>query len=141
MATRNPDLTRLVLVVIAVVSSGWALMVLTRPDQLGPWDRTASAELAPQTLASTIAFPIQFRPGVEGVALIDNENQTICIYQYDLNRPAHERLVLLAARSFRYDRRLTDYNTASPRPHEVRDLISLGSPAQPDQPTPDDKHD
>ena len=79
--------------------------------------------LTTASLATVEAIPIQLRPGIEGIALIDKENYTICIYQYQTHRPNHESLVLLAARSFRYDVLLEDYNTAEPKPGELKERI------------------
>ena len=75
------------------------------------------------SIAAVEAIAIQLRPGIEGIALIDKENQTICIYQYQTHRPNQESLVLLAARSFRYDVLLEDYNTADPKPGELKERI------------------
>jgi hypothetical protein len=70
-----------------------------------------------------IAIPLQLRGGIDGIAIIDKSNYTICIYQYQGHRPDDERFVLLSARSFRYDRLLQDYNTAEPRPDTVKQII------------------
>jgi hypothetical protein len=78
-------------------------------------DRSAAGDL--------LAFPVEVRPGYEAIALIDKENETLSLYQYDFSRVSHERLVLLAARSFRYDRMLEDYNTAQPRPDEIKQRV------------------
>ena len=78
----------------------------------------AALALDPQTTASpnVIAFPFQIGPGAEGIALIDTQTQNIAIYQYQFNarQPVHQRFVLLAARSYRYDRQLEQFNTAPP---------------------------
>ena len=73
--------------------------------------------------ADVVAFPVEVKPGYEAIALVDKENETLSLYQYDFSRASHERLVLLAARSFRYDRMLEDYNTAQPRPEEIKQLV------------------
>jgi hypothetical protein len=56
------------------------------------------------------------------------------IYEIDLRGPAHKRLTLLAARSWRYDRRLERYNTAEPTPEQVKSLLDNAGrlPQQPD---------
>ncbi|MCF7959059.1 MAG: hypothetical protein K9M57_11485, partial [Phycisphaerae bacterium] len=41
--------------------------------------------------------------------------------------PAHQHFSLLAARSFKYDVLLEDYNTGEPRPATVKELLSKGS--------------
>ena len=55
---------------------------------------------------------MEVKPGYEAIALVDKKNETLSLYQYDFSRVSHEWLVLLAARSFRHDRMLEDYNTA-----------------------------
>ncbi len=75
------------------------------------------------SLRATLAFPVEVKPGYEAIALVDKENETLSLYQYDFSGASHERLVLLAARSFRYDRMLEDYNTAQPQPEEIKQLV------------------
>lgn len=55
-----------------------------------------------------------------GCYLMDLDNQNLCIYGWD---DTGRKLKLLAARSFRYDRRLENFNTDSPSPSEVKELI------------------
>ena len=85
--------------------------IVTSPEPVAP---------ATASIAAVDAIPVQIRPGIEGIALIDKQNYTICIYQYQMHRPDHESLVLLAARSFRYDVLLEDFNTAEPKPSGSR---------------------
>ena len=84
-----------------------------------------------------IAMPVQLRGGVDGIAIIDRSNYTICIYQYQGHRPVYERFVLLSARSFRYDRLLQDYNTAEPRPEAVKQMIEHSLEIQKPQDSPE----
>lgn len=72
----------------------------------------ASPDIQPVTL--------EVRPGYDVLALVDRTHETLSIYQYDTSRPMHERLVLLAARSIKYDRQLAAYNTATPLPDDIR---------------------
>ena len=65
-------------------------------------------------------MPAQFSTNTWGVYLMDVEQQTLCAYQY---LPGEHSLRLVAARNFRYDRRLGNYNTANPSPLEVKDLV------------------
>ena len=74
-------------------------------------------------LAAVEAVVLHMGSGIDGLALIDREHRTICLYQYQPRRPEHERFVLVAARSFRYDCQLEDFNTAEPRPAAVRELL------------------
>ena len=91
--------------------------------------------------AHVTAFPVQIRPGYDAIALIDHQNQTICLYQYTLNSPAHQRFSLLAARSFKYDSKLTDYNNADPRPEDVKQWLERSTQPVPNRgftPVPDE---
>ena len=91
---------------------------------------TAGAQPTLQAAPSTIiAIPLQLAAGREGLALIDRQNRTICLYQYQLHRPAHERFVLVAARSFQYDTLLEDYNNADPHPEKVKQWVLKNSPS------------
>jgi hypothetical protein len=45
--------------------------------------------------------------------------------------PAHNRLKLFAARSWQYDRLLKQYNTAEPKPEQVKMLLEEESGKQP----------
>jgi hypothetical protein len=55
-----------------------------------------------------------------GLYLVDYENKTICIYEYV---PQDRRLRLRAARTYRFDAQLDEYNTDQPLPREVKDLV------------------
>ena len=81
--------------------------------------------------ANVELIPVQLSPNNQGFVILDKQNHTMCLYQYQATRPAHERLVLLAARSFRYDTQLEDYNTAEPRPEAVRRLLEQAREGEP----------
>jgi hypothetical protein len=70
-----------------------------------------------------IVTPVLLRSGMEAICLIDQENKTLAMYQYILTKPMQERLVLLAARSYKYDLMLDNFNTAEPHPDEVKTII------------------
>jgi hypothetical protein len=63
-------------------------------------------------------MPGQVGPNSWGCYLMDTDHQTLSVYQYSPSEPV---LKLVAARSFRYDRMLGDYNT-KPSPSEIREL-------------------
>lgn len=63
--------------------------------------------------------PGQLSPNTWGCYLLDNENHTLCVYQYS---PGERMLRFAAARDFEYDRRLANFNT-NPSPSEVKDLV------------------
>ncbi len=116
MRTHNP--AQIMAWMVTVLATVTAVILLA--DKV-PAQQQNQAALSQQT--SVTAFPFQVRPGYEAIALIDHNEQTICIYQYTLNSPAHQRFSLLAARSFEYDTKLTDYNNAEPRPEDIRQWL------------------
>ena len=70
--------------------------------------------------AGVFIVPGQFAPNVFGCYLMDIDAQTLCAYQFF---PADKQLRLIAARNFRWDRRLTHFNTDLPTPEEVEQMI------------------
>ena len=66
------------------------------------------------------AFPVQLGKDSYGIAMIDNISEHIWIYE--INRSGN-RLKLLAARSWQYDRSLDQFNTSDPTPEQVRKLL------------------
>jgi phage FluMu protein Com len=103
---------------ITVLSTTGAVFLLSRQltAEAGQEEQLAASE-------SLTAFPVQIAPGFDGIVLIDHQNRNLCIYQYNARNPAHERLTLLAARNFRYDLQLEDYNNADPRPGTVKEWL------------------
>ncbi len=51
---------------------------------------------------------------------MDIDAQTLCAYQF---YPADKQLRLVASRYFRFDRRLHQFNTGTPSPDEVEQLV------------------
>lgn len=70
--------------------------------------------------AGVFVVPAQFQSNVYGCYLLDIDAQTLCAYQYF---PPDKQLRLVAARNFRWDRRLGRFNTEGPTPEEVRQLV------------------
>ncbi len=70
--------------------------------------------------AGVFIMPAQFSTNLWGCYLMDVDAQTLCAYQY---QPGEHQLRLMAARNFRWDRHLGNYNTANPSPAEVKDLV------------------
>jgi hypothetical protein len=76
-----------------------------------------------------MVVPIQFDRESYGIAMVDTVGQTIWIYQLSDRGPVYNRLKLLAARTWKYDKLLEQYNTAEPKPEQVRALLrNLGQP-------------
>lgn len=85
--------------------------------------------------AGVFIVPAQFATNNYGCYLLDIDAQTICAYQFFPGKP---ELTLMAARNFRYDRQLKNFNAGTPAPAEVMQMIERqNQPArvgQPDQP-------
>jgi hypothetical protein len=69
--------------------------------------------------AGVFIMPAQMQSTVWGCYLLDVDNKTICAYQF---YPGEKKLRLTAARSYRFDTRLENFNTDMP-PKEVKALI------------------
>ncbi len=118
MPTRRRIVLGWIPLLITVLSTMSAVFLLSRelPAQAGPEEKI----LKPAVLT---AFPIQIAPGFDGIVLIDHQNRNLCVYQYKTRNPANERLALLAARNFKYDIQLEDFNNADPRPGAVKEWL------------------
>ncbi len=90
--------------------------------KLGP-PASAKAELQAGGNGEILVVPIQIERDKYGLAMVDTISQTLWIYEINSMGPAHNRLKLLAARSWQYDRLLKQYNTAEPKPEQVRMLL------------------
>jgi hypothetical protein len=62
--------------------------------------------------------PAQFSDRSFGCYIMDIDTQTLVAYQY-----FERQLRLVAARNFRWDRRLNQFNSDRPTPDEVRQLV------------------
>ncbi|HUS73207.1 MAG TPA: hypothetical protein VMY06_09090 [Sedimentisphaerales bacterium] len=98
------------------------LIVLFIGSKLDP-PATAQAELQTGTDSGILVVPVQIGRESYGLAMVDTVGQTLWIYELNNRGPAHSRLNLLAARSWRYDRLLQQYNTAEPKPEQVKMLL------------------
>jgi hypothetical protein len=70
--------------------------------------------------AGLFIVPGQFASNQFGCYLMDVDAQTLCAYQWF---PGEKKFRLVAARSFRHDRLLGEFNTDLPTPPEVKALI------------------
>jgi hypothetical protein len=70
--------------------------------------------------AGVFIVPAQFAPSVFGCYIMDIDAQTLCAYQFF---PVEKQLRLMAARTFKYDRRLGHYNSDKLTPEEVKELV------------------
>ena len=85
------------------------------------WGSPVNAQAEPPILGDGAirVIPVQIARDSYGLAMVDTDARTLWIYEINNRGPAHKRLTLLAARSWRYDRLLQMYNTAEPTPERV----------------------
>ena len=84
-----------------------------------------TAQTQPQagTDSGILVIPVQIERDKFGLAMGDTVGQTLWIYELSNRGPAYSRLKLLAARSWKYDRLLQQYNTDEPKPEQVKMLL------------------
>ena len=70
-----------------------------------------------------LVFPVQLARDSYGTVMVDTIGQNLWIYRFNDKGTAFNRLELFAARSFKYDRLLQQYNTAEPKPEQVKLLL------------------
>jgi hypothetical protein len=98
-------------------------VLLGRSDSTPPVLSSAALAQAQPAIAGgagVFIAPAQFSSNVWGVYLLDVDQQTICAYTVSGSPP---QLRLTAARNFRYDRKLGNYNIAGPSANEVKELL------------------
>lgn len=83
----------------------------------------AEAQFQTGTEGGILVIPVQIGRDSYGLAMVDTIGQTLWIYELNTRGPTHNRLRLLAARSWRYDRLLQQFNTAEPKPEQVKMLL------------------
>lgn len=95
-----------------------------------------AAPMSPQPIAGgsgMYVMPAQFSDRNWGCYVMDVDAQTLIAYQWF---PGDKKLRLVAARNFRNDRKLHDFNTDSPTPAEVEKLLELEKSGRRDNPEP-----
>ncbi len=112
------------------IRTGWLLAAVIGAGLAwlagGWWSRPndAMAQIDIGGSGDVVVVPMQMTPSTNGFILVDKLHQTICLYEYRPTAAADRQgLVLLAARNYRYDTQLEDYNTAQPRPDDVKQLL------------------
>jgi hypothetical protein len=83
----------------------------------------AQADLPIPSKDGILVVPVQIGRDSYGLAMVDTVGQRLWIYELNNRGPAHNRLKLFAARSWQYDRLLESYNTAEPKPEQVKMLL------------------
>lgn len=87
---------------------------------------TAGTQLLAESSSqgNIVIVPIQLgRADSSGIAMVDLARETLWIYEINTTAGSHNKLKLVAARTFKYDKYLEQYNTAEPRPEQVRMLL------------------
>jgi hypothetical protein len=93
-----------ILVAILVVLAGRGRSVVEVANA-----QATPPEVAPIAGAGGIfVMPCQLHPDVWGCYVLDTQRQSLCVYEY---RAGEKALVLSAARNFRFDLDLKNYNT------------------------------
>ncbi len=69
--------------------------------------------------AGVFVMPAQFSPNTWGCYLLDVDSQTLAAYQF---YPGEKQLRFVAARTYRFDRRMTNFNTL-PSPSDMKDVV------------------
>jgi hypothetical protein len=88
---------------------------------ISPYTAQASADLASGSVI--LAVPIQISRENQGIALIDTRNRTLWIYELFDRQTGFKQIRLMAARSWEYDRLLTEWNSAEPTPQQIRTVL------------------
>jgi hypothetical protein len=111
--------TKWLLAVVIVVSLSVVLLLCGQSGL----PAAAWAQPQPPENGQILVIPIQLDRSSYGLAMVDTVGQTLWVYQLNSTGPVYNRLQLLAARSWRYDRLLQQYNTADPKPQQVKMLL------------------
>jgi hypothetical protein len=81
-----------------------------------------------------IAVPLQLERDRYGLAMVDTGLETLWIYEISHRGPAYQTLRLLAARSWKYDRHLEQFNNSEPTVEQVKRLLeNLKHEGRPDE--------
>ena len=92
-------------------------------DQTNVFSGRALRAAFPAPLASdhgTYVLPLRLADKSWGLVLVDRRQRVFCVYRFLENA---SRLRLVAARDYRYDLHLRDYNNTSPTPAQVKAMV------------------
>lgn len=93
----------------------------------------AQAAVQPVSDGRILVLPVQVGRDSYGIAMVDTVAERLWVYEISSRTTAHNRLRLLAARSWQYDKLLDEYNTADPKPRQVKELLEKLSRKQQSQ--------
>ena len=122
---RDPRSSKALLYALAANAAALALIAIVLFSRSG----SSLPDLLPSAMAQNqlpigggagvFIVPGQFTTTSYGCYIMDVDAQTLCAYQY---MPSEKTMRLVAARTFRHDRRLGNYNTAPP-PMEIKEMV------------------
>jgi hypothetical protein len=128
-----PATQKQVFFLVALVFAALCVFSIARNNVPAPLN--AQDQPAPAPENSIMVIPVQLDRDTHGLAMIDTATQTLWIYKLDNRGYASNRLELFAARSWQYDKLLQSYNTAEPKPEQVKILLeSLAKPKDSEKP-------
>ena len=83
----------------------------------------AQSPQANNNAGNIVVVPVQLGRDSNGIVMVDQVEQRIWVYELNSRGGTHNRLRLLAARNYKYDRLLDDYNTGEPKPEQVKKIL------------------
>lgn len=86
-------------------------------------DEANAVAANPQAGQSTYTTTVQLGRDAYGIAMIDTASEHIWLYEVNKSAASHSKLKLIAARSYKYDKLLDQYNTGEPSPDQVSKLL------------------
>ncbi len=105
---------------IAGIAVGIAAATLLFRNPFEPFPARAADSPSTSTI---LAVPVQISRENQGIALIDTRNRTIWVYEFFDRQTGFKQIRLMAARSWEYDRLLTEWNSADPTPQQIRSVL------------------
>ena len=103
-------------VIVAVLSVIAACLML----ELGFGASSATAQVTSVGGNDMLVVGGQITKDSYGLYLVDMKRQSLCVYQW---LPGTRKLRLMAARTFKYDVQLDEYNADKPTPRDVKRLV------------------
>lgn len=85
--------------------------------------------------SNIIVTPVQLGNDIYGLAMVDTITERMWVYELSRSSSAHNRLKLIAARNWKYDKLLDQFNTGEPTPEQVRKLIEKAASPSTEQTT------
>lgn len=120
MQPRRNNMTAYALWANAALLAGLLIAMLSRGNTPNILPQAFGQYPQPIAGASGIyIMPGQLSTNVWGCYLVDVDSQTLVTYQFS---PGDKQLRMVAARNFRFDRKLGNFNT-TPFPQEVSELV------------------